>query len=300
MNTSPLCEAGIGPEPSPLRRDLLRSTLAAGFAAAVSPIQASTAIQTGEAGLEAGTVQVPAGDRSIPAYRAAPAGRAGAPLLLVVQEIFGVHEYIRDVCRRLAHAGYCAVAPELYVRQGDPSTIADTSQIVSRIVSKVPDEQVLSDLDACVDWAGAHGADAGRVGITGFCWGGRIVWLYCAHLGAQGGAHADRLKAGVAWYGRLEGTADPLKPRHPIDVVGSLRAPVLGLYGAADPGIPIESIDRMKAALARAGGVAAKSQFVVYPGAGHAFHADYRPSYVPEAARDGWEKCLRWFQSNLG
>jgi carboxymethylenebutenolidase len=219
-----------------------------------------------------------------------PEGKPNAPVVLVVSEIFGVHEHIADVARRLAKQGYMAVAPELFVRQGDVKNIADTSRLMSEVVSKVPDEQVLGDLDAAVAWAKAQGGDTTRLGITGFCWGGRIVWLYSAH--------SPLLQAGVAWYGRLMGPTSTLQPRHPIDVAGQLHAPVLGLYGAKDQGIPLDSVDRMKAALAQGNAAARASQFVIYPDAGHAFNADYRPSYHKESATDAWQRCLAWFKAN--
>lgn len=203
----------------------------------------------------------------------------------MVQEIFGVHEHIKDICRRLAKLGYLAVAPELYARQGDVSKMADTQEIF-KVVSRVPDAQVMADLDAAADWAGRSGkGDLKRLGITGFCWGGRIVWLYAAH--------SPQLKAGVAWYGRLVGQASDLQPQHPIDVAAKLKAPVLGLYGGTDTGIPIETVERMRQGLKAAGG---GSEIVVYPDAPHAFHADYRPSYRKEAAQDGWKRMLEWFQ----
>jgi carboxymethylenebutenolidase len=272
------------------RRHFVKTSLATGFAAAVGPIQAQTAIATPADGLLAGEVRIPVAGGPMPAYRAAPAGVRGAPTVLVVQEIFGVHEYIKDVCRRFARHGYLAIAPELYARQGDPSRIEDIPTLVREIVSKVPDAQVLADLDACVAWAAANGGDVDRLGITGFCWGGRITWLYAAH--------SPRLKAGVAWYGRLVGDATAMTPSHPIDLAAQVRVPVLGLYGGADSGIPVETIDRMKRALAANPGPGSRSQFVVYPGAPHAFHADYRASYRKEPAEDGWKRCLEWFSAH--
>jgi len=268
------------------RRQFVVSTLASGFALAARPARAET-ITTDTRGLDAGEVTIPTSDGSIPAYRAKP--RSGTrPAVLVVQEIFGVHEHIKDVCRRLAKLGYVAVAPELYARQGDVSKMADIQEIVSQVVSKVPDEQVMSDLDATVAWIDKSGeGDTTRLAITGFCWGGRIVWLYAAH--------SPKLKAGVAWYGRLEGTPDPLHPKNPIDVAASLRVPVLGLYGGADQGIPPDSIERMRKALAAAH---KPSEIVVYPDAPHGFHADYRPSYRPQAASDGWKRLQLWFKKH--
>jgi carboxymethylenebutenolidase len=210
--------------------------------------------------------------------------------VLVVSEIFGVHEYIADVARRFAQRGYLAIAPELFERQGDAQSYGEIAKLLAEVVDKAPDAQVMGDLDACVAWAAAHGGDTARLAITGFCWGGRIVWLYTAHNPA--------LKASVAWYGRLQGTTSELQPAQPIDVVDRLKAPVLGLYGAADAGIPVASVDAMKAALAASKNAAAqRSSFVVYPGAEHAFHADYRPSFQREAAEDGWKRCLAWFKT---
>jgi carboxymethylenebutenolidase len=261
--------------------------LAAGFAMAVSPA-AATAIQTDTAGLEAGTVLVPVSDGQMPAYAARPAKGGPFPTVLVVQEIFGVHEYIRDICRRLAKLGYLAVAPELFMRQGDPSKVAAIPDILKTIVSKVPDAQVMADLDACAAWAKASGGgDPARLGITGFCWGGRASWLYAAHN--------PRLKAAVAWYGRLGGDRTEMTPRHPLDVAAEVKVPVLGLYGGADQGIPLDSVEKMRAALKEAG---AKAEIVVYPDAPHAFHADYRPSWREAPATDGWRRMQEWFRAN--
>jgi carboxymethylenebutenolidase len=264
------------------RRALLAGSVAAGFALAVRPV-ASATIVTGADGLDEGDVSIPAGDREIPGYRAKPAGKDGLPVAIVVQEIFGVHEHVRDVCRRFAKEGWLAVAPDLYVRQGDPAALAEISEILE-IVKRVPDEQVMRDLDATVEWAGKNGGDAKRVGVTGFCWGGRIVWLWCAA--------STKPKAGVAWYGRLVGDATPLQPKHPVDVAGELRAPVLGLYGGEDAGIPLDGVERMRAAL----GEESPSEIVVYEGAPHGFHADYRPSYRERDAKDGWRRTLDWFR----
>jgi carboxymethylenebutenolidase len=270
------------------RRQVLTVSLAAGFAAAVRPIAAETAITTDTAGLEAGEVTIPVADGALPAYRAMPASGGPFPVVLVVQEIFGVHEHIRDVCRRLAKVGYMAIAAELYARQGDVSAMADIKEIIAKVVSKVPDVQVMSDLDAVVAYATASGrGDAARLGITGFCWGGRITWLYAAH--------SATLKAGVAWYGRLVGEPGALTPRHPVDLAKELKAPVLGLYGGADQGIPAETVERMRSACKAAGKTC---EIVVFPDAPHAFHADYRPSYRPDAAKDGWNRMLAWFRAN--
>lgn len=271
------------------RRTALHLMLGAGYAAAAAPVMAQTAIQTPAQGLVAGMVQIDVGGFHMPAYRAAPAGRSSLPVVLVVQEIFGVHEYIADVCRRLAHAGYLAIAPALYARQGDPAQYTEVARLLSELVAKVPDAQVLGDLDATVRWAGAHGGDLARVGITGFCWGGRITWLYAAH---------GPVKAGVAWYGRLAGEASALTPRHPLDVAAALTAPVLGLYGEKDSGIPLDTVDKMKEALRKGSAAAQASEFVVYPDAPHAFHADYRPSFRKEAAEDGWKRALAWLRQH--
>jgi len=272
------------------RRAFVRGSVGTGFAAAVLPICAQTAIRTDTAGLVAGEVVIPVGDFKMPAYRAAPENRANAPVIVVVSEIFGVHEHIADVARRFAKAGYFAVAPELFVRQGDAGAYGEISKLVAEVIAKVPDAQVMGDLDATVAWAKGQGANSAALGVTGFCWGGRITWLWDAHQPA--------VKAAVAWYGRLVGTPAPLFPKQPIDVVGSLAGPVLGLYGGQDSGIPLESVEKMKAALAGGSAAAKKSEFVVYPDAPHAFNADYRPSYRKDAAEDGWKRTLAWFRAN--
>ncbi|MFJ7438791.1 dienelactone hydrolase family protein [Methylorubrum thiocyanatum] len=270
------------------RRTVIATSLATGFAMAVQPVAAQSTITTDTNGLTAGEVKIPTQDGAIPAYRAMPAEGGPFPTILVVQEIFGVHEHIKDVCRRPAKLGYFALAPELYARQGDVSRLANIQQIVSEVVSKVPDAQVMSDLDAAVAFAKATGkADTTRLGITGFCWGGRITWLYAAHN--------PGVKAGVAWYGRLVGDASDLMPKNPVDVAADLKAPVLGLYGGADQGIPVATIDRMKEAYRAAGKTC---DFVVYPEAPHAFHADYRPSYRAEPAQDGWKRLQDWFRQH--
>ena len=267
------------------RREFVVTSLATGFAAAVAPAAAQAIVTTDETGLDAGEVKIPVPDGELPAYRAVPEGKDPRPVVLVVQEIFGVHAHIRDVCRRLAKQGYFAVAPELYARQGDVAKLTDVQQIVAQVVSKVPDAQVMSDLDATVAWAAKTGrADTAKLGITGFCWGGRITWLYAAH--------SAQLRAGVAWYGRLATPSDPLHPNSPIDLAAELKAPVLGLYGGADTGIPMTDVDVMRAALAKAKGA---SEIVVFPDAPHGFLADYRPTYRKDAAEDGWKRMLAWF-----
>lgn len=256
------------------------------FAAAAQPV-AGNVIQTDTAGLVAGDVHIPTDDGTLPGYRSAPQGTGPHPVVLVVQEIFGLHEHIKDITRRLAKLGYLAVAPELYFRQGDPSRYDDIDELREKIVLRVPDAQVLSDLDATLEWACANGGDPARVGVTGFCWGGRTTWLYAAHQ--------PRLKAGVAWYGRLTGPQTSLQPRHPLDVARELKAPVLGLYGGQDPSIPLEHVEQLRTGLREAGGA---SQVAVYPDAPHAFYADYRASYRREAAEDGWQRMQAWFQQH--
>jgi carboxymethylenebutenolidase len=277
------------------RRAFLVSSLAAGFALSVQPVSAQT-ITTDAEGLTAGEVKIPVADGEIPAYRAAPAQarRGGWPTVLVVQEIFGVHEHIKDICRRFAKLGYLAIAPELYARQGDVSKIADIATVLRDVVGKVPDAQVMSDLDATAAWAKANGGNARKLAITGFCWGGRITWLYAAH-------NKD-LKAAAAWYGRLVNAPNSppseLQPRQPIELVADLHAPVLGLYGGKDGGIPVQSVEQMRAALAKGSRAARHSKLNVYPSAGHGFNADYRPSYDAAAAKAAFEELKKWFAAN--
>ncbi|HEY3048376.1 MAG TPA: dienelactone hydrolase family protein [Polaromonas sp.] len=276
------------------RRTALKAALGVGYAATALPIMAQTAIKTPSDGLKTGETTYEVNGFKVPAFYAAPAGKSNLPVVLVVQEIFGVHEYIADTARRFAKAGYLAIAPELYARQGDPGTYNEIGKLLAEVVNKVPDEQVMADLDGAVKWAGANGGNSQKVGITGFCWGGRITWLYAAH--------SKNVKAAVAWYGRLVGTSSALTPRHPLDLAASLKAPVLGLYGGQDDGIPLATVNQMKDALAQAGAkgnAAAKaSEFVVYPDAPHAFHADYRPSYRKAAAEDGFKRALAWFKDH--
>jgi carboxymethylenebutenolidase len=269
------------------RRGFLVTALGAGFALAVQPVMAQTAIATDTQGLVAGEIKVKVADGEMAAYRAQPATGSNFPVILVVSEIFGVHEYIADTCRRLAKLGYQAIAPELFARHGDPRKLSNIQEILTGIVAKVPDAQVMSDLDACVAWAKVSGGDTARFGITGFCWGGRIVWLYAAHN--------PQLKAGVAWYGRLVGQASALTPKHPAELAAGLKAPVLGLYGGADTGIPLDTVWDMQDKLKAAGG---KSAIHIYDDAPHAFHADYRPSYRKDHAEDGWKRMREWFRAH--
>ena len=275
------------PQQSFDRRSFLVTSLGAGFALAVQPVMAQTAIRTDDAGLLAGEVRVPVKDGEMVAYRALPQGAKKAPVVLVISEIFGVHDYIKDTCRRLAKLGYCAIAPELFARQGDPRSIESIPEIQAKITNRTPDAQVMSDLDATVAWAAAQGAETARLAITGFCWGGRITWLYAAHN--------PQLKAGVAWYGRLVGVVNEFTPKHPSDQAGDLKAPVLGLYGGLDTGIPLETVEAMEEKLKTGSPAARASQIHLYDNAPHAFHADYRPSYRKEDAEDGWKRMLAWF-----
>ena len=270
------------------RRVALKAALGVGYAAAAVPIMAQTAVKTPSAGLVTGEVTIDVNGFKMPAFRSAPEGKTGLPVVLVISEIFGVHEYIADVTRRLAQAGYMAIAPELFVRQGDATSYGEIAKLQAEVISKVPDAQVMADLDACVAWAAANGGNPDKLAITGFCWGGRITWLYAAHQ--------PKLKAGIAWYGRLVGNATALTPSHPTALVGKLHAPVLGLYGSADTGIPLDTVDKMKTDLAQGPAAAKASEFVVYPEAPHAFHADYRPSFRKAAAEDGWQRLLAWLK----
>ncbi len=269
------------------RRTFVVTSLASGFALAVEPVSAQ-AITTDTNGLTAGEVKVPVPGGEIPAYRAMPANGGPFATVLVVQEIFGVHEHIKDICRRLAKAGYFAVAPALYAREGDVSTMSDITEILTKVVSKVPEKQVAADLDATVAWAKSTGkADTARLAITGFCWGGRQVWLYAAHN--------PNVKAAVAWYGPLQRPKTEMTPANPIDLVGQLNVPVLGLYGAADAGIPVAQVEELRAALKAAG---KPSEIVIFPDTPHGFNADYRPSYRPEQAKDGWARLQAWFKNH--
>ena len=285
---------GKSTESGASRRTALKAALGVGYAAAAMPIMAQTAIKTSAEGLKTGQTTFEVNGFKVPAFYAAPAGKTNLPVILVIQEIFGVHEYIADTCRRFAKAGYMAVAPDMFARQGDASKYSEIAKLMSEIVAKVPDDQVMADLDGAVKWAVGNGGNAKKVGITGFCWGGRITWLYAEK--------SSNVKAGVAWYGRLVGTPSALTPQHPLQLAGSLKAPVLGLYGGQDAGIPLTTVNQMKDALAEAGAKGNKaaqgSEFVVYADAPHAFHADYRPSYRKDAADDGFNRALDWFKTH--
>ncbi len=275
------------PDPVPSRRAFVVTSLASGFALAVQPVSAET-ITTDSNGLTAGEVKISVKDGEMPGYRAMPASGGPFATVLVIQEIFGVHEHIKDVCRRFAKLGYFAVAPALYARQGDVSTMTDIQEIISKVVSKVPEAQVAADLDATVAWAKTTGkADTAKLGVTGFCWGGRQTWLYAEHN--------PNVKAAVAWYGPLQRPKTDNTPANPPDLVKDLKVPVLGLYGAADAGIPVPQVEEMRAALKAAG---KNSEIVIYPDTPHGFHADYRPSYRPEQAQDGWKRLQAWFKDH--
>jgi carboxymethylenebutenolidase len=269
------------------RRDFIKTALGTGFAAAVLPVSAQSVIKTDEQGLSVGQFNVNVAGQDVPVYRAQPEGKKNPPVILVISEIFGVHEYIADVARRFAKLGYLALAPDLFVRQGDPSKYPSIAELQKNVISKVPDEQVMGDLDAVVAWAKANGGNVDKLGITGFCWGGRITWLYSAYN--------PQVKAGVAWYGRLVGDSTALTPKQPVDIAPTLKTPILGLYGAQDNGIPVATVEQMKEALAKG---PSKSEFIVFKNSGHAFHADYRPSYVEADAKEGWKHCVTWFKTH--
>lgn len=270
-------------QPSLSRRDFVLTLLTTGFALSVRPISAQT-ITTDSNELVTEEIKVTVNDGEIPAYLAYPKIGNQFPVILVVHEIFGVHEHIKDVCRRLAKLGYLAVAPELFARQGDVSKISDMSEIIAKVVSKVPDAQVMADLDATVKWVSNHPkGDASKLAITGFCWGGRITWLYCAHN--------PLVKAGIAWYGKLVGTNSELQPQYPVDIATQLKVPVLGLYGGKDKSISLENVATMNKLLSTG---TSHSEIHIYPDASHAFFADYRPSYNEEAAVDGWKRLQDW------
>ena len=266
------------------RRGFVMTALISGFTLATVRAEAQ-AIHTGIEGLVAGEVQIPAADGKIPAYFARPEGAGPFPTVLVIEEIFGVHEYIKDTCRRFAKAGYLAVAPELYARQGDLSKMTDVQQIVREVISKAPDAQAMGDLDATAAWAAQNHGNPAKLAITGFCRGGRVTWLYAAHN--------PNLKAAVAWYGPLGGATSEIQPKTVLDMADQIKVPLLGLYGGKDGSIPVEQV---RAAEAKAKAAGKTVEIVIYPDAGHAFHADYRPSYVKDAAEDGWKQTLAWFR----
>lgn len=275
-------------EASLSRRGFVMSSLASGFAVASEPVLAQ-AITTDRKGLVAGEVSIAVADGKIPAYRAMPAGPGTFPVMLVVQEIFGVHEHIKDMCRRYAKRGYYAIAPELFARQGDVSTMTDIPTILSQVVSKVPDAQVCSDLDATLAFARASGrADAKRTGLVGYCWGGRTAWIYARHN--------PKLNAAVAYYGLLEGLKAPeLRPQDPIDLAQEIKVPVLGLYSGIDAFVKQETIAKMRGLVNQGG---SGSEIVVFPNVDHGFNADYRPSYDKAAATYAQKLANDWFKKH--
>lgn len=268
------------------RRGFMMSSLITGLTLATTRVEAQ-AIHTDTQGIEAGETKVPVADGALPAYAAHPPGAGPFPTVLVIEEIFGVHEYIKDTCRRLAKAGYLAVAPELYARIADLSTMTDIQKIIHDVIMKAPDATLFSDLDATATWAAAHGGDTARLAVTGFCRGGRNTWLYAAHNPA--------LKAAVAWYGPVVGATSEIQPATPTDIADKLLCPLLGLYGGKDTGIKVPDVE---AAVAKAKAAGKEVDLVIYPDAGHGFHADYRPSYNAAAAADGWQKLLAWFHGH--
>ena len=271
------------------RREFLVAAAAAGIALSVRPVCAQTMIVTPADGLEVGDRKVTARDgTSIAVYFAAPQRAGKYATVLVIPEIWGAHEHIKDVARRLAKAGYFALVVEPYTRIGDLTKLTEIKDVMTG-ANKLTDEQCFSDLDDALGWAGKEPkADLARLGITGFCRGGRTTWMYTAHN--------PRIKAGVAWYGGLSANP-PAQPKTPVDIAGQLNAPVLGLYGGKDQGIPQTALDKLTAAL-KAAGKDKESQIHVYPDAPHAFNADYRPSYRKEAAEDGWKRMLAWFSKH--
>lgn len=274
------------------RRDFFVTSILAGvFALAVQPISAQTKITTDAKGLIAGEVKIPVSDGEIPAYRAMPDKKGKFPVVLVVHEIFGVHEWIQDICRRFAKLGFMAIAPSLYARQGDVTQMQNIQDIFGKVVSKVPDAQVMTDLDSTIAYALKNKGNAKKLSITGFCWGGRIVWLYAAHN--------KNLDAGAAWYGGLVDAPNrpknDLQPTMPIDIAKDLKVPVIGFYGGLDTGIPQDTVQRMQDELKKG---KSKSEIVVYPNAKHGFHADYRESFNKESSEDAWKKLQDWFKKN--
>lgn len=296
MNKDILNDAmALQPKIARSRRDFLRTSAyvgsMVGFASAAQPVFGQQLVKTDFTGIQAGEKTIDLGSEDLYAYVAEPEKKDGKlPVIMIASEIFGVHEHIADIARRFAKLGYLAIAPEFFTRAGDPTSLGTVTEIMTQIVSKTPDKQVMSDVASALKWAGEHGGDLTRVGVTGFCWGGRITWLACASI--------PQVKAGVAWYGRLVGDKSDNFPAHPVDLAQSLKAPVLGLYGGKDTGIPLDTVEEMKQALYKASSnpAAAKSRFVIYPDAPHAFHADYRATYQEGPAKDGWDQCIKWFK----
>ena len=264
------------------RRGFAMTTLGVGFALAAQPIQAQTVITTDADGLDAGEVKVPTKDGMMPAYRARPHNGQNLPVVLVIHEIFGVHEHIKDLCRRLAHAGYYAISPDLYARVGDATKVSDIPTLMSTIVGKTSDAQVKGDLDAAVAFAASEKANTKRLAVTGFCWGGRQTWLYTEAT--------PGVRAAAAWYGPLKGDNSP------VDGAAKVKGRVIGFYGGKDTGITAADVETMRKALAAAGDKDTK--IIVYPDAPHGFNADYRPSYVAADAKEAWQNMLAWFRGH--
>jgi carboxymethylenebutenolidase len=272
----------LGPKTAFSRRGFAKTALGVGFALAAQPIQAQTVIITDANGLDAGEVKVKTKDGMMPAYRALPHNGQTLPVVLVIHEIFGVHEHIKDLCRRLAHAGYYAIAPDLYARVGDATKVSDIPTLMSTIVGKTSDAQVKGDLDAAVAFAASDKADTKRLAVTGFCWGGRQTWLYTEAT--------PGVRAAAAWYGPLKGDNSP------IEQASKVKGRVIGFYGGKDTGITAEDVEKMRKALADAGDT--ESKIIVYPDAPHGFNADYRPSYVAADAKEAWQNMLAWFRGH--
>jgi len=268
------------------RRGLVTSGLISGFTLATTRVEAQ-AISTAMDGIEGGEVMVATAGGQMPTYWARPKDAGPFPIVLVAEEIFGVHEYIKDTCRRLAKAGYMAVAPEIYFRSGDLSKMSDVGAIIRDVVLKTPDAQAMADMDAAVAWAAANRGNGARVAVTGFCRGGRNTWLYAAHSAG--------VKAAVAWYGPVAGATSDIQPKTATDVAGMLNAPLLGLYGGKDTGIPVEAV---LAAQEKARQAGKRVEIQIFPDAPHGFHADYRPSYRADAALTGWSRMLAFFKEN--
>jgi len=266
------------------RRGMMMTGLISGFTLAVSRAEAQV-IHTDTQGIEAGEVKIPVADGTLPGYYARPTGAGPFPTVLVIEEIFGVHEHIKDLCRRLAKSGYLAVAPELYARIADLSTMTDASVIVRDVISKAPDATIMTDLDSTASWAAANHGDPARLAVTGFCRGGRNAWFYAAHN--------PNLKAAAAWYGPVGGAPSPIQPQTAADMATELKAPLLGQYGGQDTGIPVASVQEA-AAKAKAAGKTV--EIVIYPDAPHGFNADYRPSYRKADAEAAWARMLAWFK----
>jgi carboxymethylenebutenolidase len=271
---------------TPVARRFMMTGLMTGLTLAATRVEAQV-IHTDSVGLEAGETRIPVPDGQLPAYYARPQGDGPFPTVLVIEEIFGVHDYIKDTCRRLGHLGYLAVAPELYARLGDLSKMSDIGQIIRDVISKAPDATLMSDLDATATWAAANHGDANRLGVTGFCRGGRDTWLYAAHN--------PRLKAAVAWYGPVMGPTSEIQPKNAMDVAAELKCPLLGLYGGQDQGVKVADV---QAAAAKARAAGKTVEIVVFPDAPHGFHADYRPSYRPADAAEGWKRMQDWFRQH--